>query len=157
MEQVVITGLGAITPVGRDASSTWSALLSGTSGISAITSFDASRLPTRIAGQVHGFDPSAVLDTKRVRRTARCSQLAVAAAQEAVRDAGLDLAIQDSARIGVVINTAVGAMSEVEAGVRAMIDPANHASRRVGPYFAPPSSPTCPPARWPSTSGRTAP
>jgi 3-oxoacyl-[acyl-carrier-protein] synthase II len=88
---VVITGLGAVTPVGNDVLSTWDALQAGRSGVREITSFDASALPTRIAGEVLGFDPLAVMDAKQARRSTRFAQLAVAAALEAVSDAGLDL------------------------------------------------------------------
>ena len=90
----VVTGIGAITPVGMTAPETWQALLEGRSGITAIESFDASDLPVQIAGEIHGFDGEAVMGPKRFRRSARFSQLAVAAAREAVADAGLDTAAE---------------------------------------------------------------
>jgi 3-oxoacyl-[acyl-carrier-protein] synthase II len=118
-DEVVITGLGAITPVGNDVPETWQALRDGRSGVAAISAFDASELPTRIAGEVRGFDPLSVMTAKQVRRSARFSQFAVAAALQAVADAGLPLADDglvfdgdDALRTGVVINTAVGAMGE---------------------------------------------
>jgi 3-oxoacyl-[acyl-carrier-protein] synthase II len=146
VEQVLVTGLGAITPVGRDVPNTWSALLAGKSGIGPISSVDASRLSTRIAGEVKDFDPSEVLDTKRLRRTARVSQFAVAAAREAVADAALDLEGEDRSRIGVVVNTAVGAMGEVEKAARTLDDPHGRTTRRVSPYFVSsviPNMPAC--------------
>jgi 3-oxoacyl-[acyl-carrier-protein] synthase II len=133
---VVITGLGALTPVGNDVASTWDALQGGRSGIRQIASFDASALPTRIAGEVLGFDPLTVMDAKQVRRSSRFAQLAVAAALQAVADAGLDLgsgaagaepspaasvtgAGGPTDRIGVVVNTAAGAFGETgDGGVR---------------------------------------
>lgn len=130
--QVVVTGFGAITPVGNDRETTWQALVKGVSGIDTITAFDPSGLPTRIAGEVKGFDPAALLDTKRVRRSARFSQLAIAAAREAVADAGLSLAGELADRTGVVVNCAVAGMGEIELATRKLtgLEPG-----RVSPYF----------------------
>jgi 3-oxoacyl-[acyl-carrier-protein] synthase II len=131
--QVVVTGLGAITPVGNDRESTWRALVKGVSGVERITAFDPSGLPTQIAGEVKGFDPSTLLDTKRLRRSARFSQLAVAAGREAVADAGLVLDDPGlKGRTGVVVNLAVAGMGEVEAATRQIAgpDPA-----RLSPYY----------------------
>ena len=130
--QVVVTGFGAITPVGNDRETTWQALVKGVSGIDTITAFDPSGLPTRIAGEVKGFDPAALLDTKRVRRSARFSQLAIAAAREAVADAGLSLAGELADRTGVVVNCAVAGMGEIESATRKLtgLEPG-----RVSPYF----------------------
>jgi 3-oxoacyl-[acyl-carrier-protein] synthase II len=129
---VVVTGFGAITPVGNDRETTWQALVKGVSGIDTITAFDPSGLPTRIAGEVKGFDPAALLDTKRVRRSARFSQLAIAAAREAVADAGLSLAGELADRTGVVVNCAVAGMGEIELATRKLtgLEPG-----RVSPYF----------------------
>jgi 3-oxoacyl-[acyl-carrier-protein] synthase II len=130
--QVVVTGFGAITPVGNDRETTWQALVKGVSGIDTITAFDPGGLPTRIAGEVKGFDPVALLDTKRVRRSARFSQLAIAAAREAVADAGLSLAGELADRTGVVVNCAVAGMGEIESATRKLtgLEPG-----RVSPYF----------------------
>jgi 3-oxoacyl-[acyl-carrier-protein] synthase II len=121
-DEVVITGLGAITPVGNDVPTTWEALRAGRSGVRTISSFDASDLPTRIAGEVSGFDPLQVMTPKQARRSARFSQFAVAAALQAVADAGLPLNDDglvldgdDALRTAVLINTAVGAMGETAA------------------------------------------
>ncbi len=83
----VVTGIGALTPLGTGALETWAGLVAGRSGVGPVTRFDASHLPVRIAGEVHGFDPEALLGTKRLRRSARVSQLAVAAAREAAAQA----------------------------------------------------------------------
>ena len=82
--RVVITGLGAITPLGHDVDSTWAAIKAGRSGIGPITLFDAAGYETRIAGEVKGFDPVARFGRKEARRMARLSQLALAAAEQAL-------------------------------------------------------------------------
>jgi 3-oxoacyl-[acyl-carrier-protein] synthase II len=139
---VVVTGLGALTPLGLDVPSTWDALLAGRSGIGPVTRFDASGLPTRIAGEVDGFDPVAVLGDKRARRTARFSQLAIAAAREAVADAGVEPgASADPARVGVVVNSAVGGLPETEHEVELL---GERGPRRVSPYFVASTIPNMP-------------
>ena len=130
--QVVVTGFGAITPVGNDRETTWQALVKGVSGVDTITAFDAGGLPTRIAGEVKGFEPAAVLDTKRLRRSARFSQLAVAAAREAVADAGLVIGEGLAGRTGVVVNCAVAGMGEIESATRKIAGPD---PGRLSPYF----------------------
>jgi 3-oxoacyl-[acyl-carrier-protein] synthase II len=132
-EDPVVTGIGALTPLGLSAPDTWQGLLAGRSGIAPIEGFDASALPVRIAGEVHGFDAEAVLGPKRARRTARFSQLAVAAAREAVADAGLDVAAE-SDQVGVLVNSAVGGLPETEENVRAMFE---RGPREVSQYWVP--------------------
>jgi 3-oxoacyl-[acyl-carrier-protein] synthase II len=145
-QQIVITGIGAITPVGNDRESTWHALLAGRSGVGPITRFDTSGLPTRIAAEVAGFDPGALLDRKRERRSARFSQLAVAAAREAVADAGLTVGADDGGidadRVGVIVNNAVAGMD----GVEAAVDTMHKDPRTINPYFVSsviPNMPAC--------------
>jgi 3-oxoacyl-[acyl-carrier-protein] synthase II len=130
--QVVVTGLGAVTPVGNDRESTWQALVKGVSGVDKIAAFDPSGLPTQIAGEVKGFDPAALLDTRRLRRSARFSQLAIAAGREAVADAGLVLDDGTRDRTGVVVNLAVAGMGEVEAATRQIARPD---PPRLSPYY----------------------
>jgi 3-oxoacyl-[acyl-carrier-protein] synthase II len=127
----VVTGLGALTPVGLDAPSTWRALVAGQSGIGPITQFDASGLATRIAGEVTGFDPVEMLGAKRAHRSARFSQLAIVAAREAVADAGLDIEAE-SDRIGVAIGSAVAGTPETEKNVRALVA---EGPRAVSPFY----------------------
>ncbi|MGO9204742.1 MAG: beta-ketoacyl synthase N-terminal-like domain-containing protein, partial [Candidatus Limnocylindrales bacterium] len=86
---VVVTGVGAVTPLGADVPATWERLIAGESGIRAISSFDASRLDCRIAGEALEADPARVLDRKSLRRTDRATQLSLLATQEALADAGL--------------------------------------------------------------------
>jgi 3-oxoacyl-[acyl-carrier-protein] synthase II len=128
-----VTGIGALTPLGTSMPETWQGLIAGHSGIGPVTSFDASHLPVQIAGEVNGFDPERELGTKRFRRTARFTQLAIVAAREAVADAGLDVAeVRD--RTGVLINNAVIALPEAEQNVRALVA---EGPREVSSYFVP--------------------
>jgi 3-oxoacyl-[acyl-carrier-protein] synthase II len=106
MKRVVVTGLGAITPVGNDVESTWLAAVDGESGIDFIRSFDASGFPVRIAAEVNGFDPGSVASPKEARRLDRNVLLALGAAKEAMADAGLNGF--DPARVGVVFGSAIG-------------------------------------------------
>jgi 3-oxoacyl-[acyl-carrier-protein] synthase II len=121
-----------------DRESTWQALLAGASGISPITAFDTAGAAVRIAAQVDGFDPAALLDTKRLRRTARFTQFAIAAAREAVAHAGLVLDRDESGdgvpagRAGVVVNAAVAGFDTVEGATRSLLAPG---SSRLSPYF----------------------
>jgi 3-oxoacyl-[acyl-carrier-protein] synthase II len=122
--EVVITGIGAVTPAGIGREETWQNLLAGRSGVGPITAFDATGLATRIAAEVKGFDPRHYLDPKRVRRSARFSQFAVAAAREAVGDAKLEVGTDqgaDATRIGVVVNAAVAGFDTVEAATRGLL------------------------------------
>ncbi|MCO5199155.1 MAG: beta-ketoacyl-ACP synthase II [Anaerolineae bacterium] len=106
--RIVITGIGAITPVGNTPVESWENLLAGNSGICRITQFDPSDLPTQIAGEIKGFDPRAYMNHKDARRMSRASQLGVAVAKQAVEDAGLSGGFRDPERVGVVMGTAMG-------------------------------------------------
>src|SRR4029079_366124 len=116
MRRVAVTGLGAVTPIGNDARTTWEAAVAGRSGIDWIRSFDTSGFPVRVAAEVKDFDGTAVVPPKEARRLERNVLLAVAAAREAVADAGLDgfdsagsnSAGFDPARVGIVLGSAIG-------------------------------------------------
>src|SRR6266540_2014211 len=108
MRRVVVTGLGAVTPVGNDARSTWEAAVAGRSGVDFIRSFDASEFPVRIAAEVKDFDPSTVASPKEVRKLDRNVLLSLAAAREGVEDAALLDAGYDSMRVGILFGTAIG-------------------------------------------------
>ncbi|NKI23836.1 beta-ketoacyl-[acyl-carrier-protein] synthase II, partial [Paenibacillus dendritiformis] len=109
MERVVITGMGAITPLGQDTDTLWQGLIRGQSGISAIDAFDASSCKVRIAGQVRDFDAEARFGRKEARRMDRFTQFALAAAEEAYRQAELDRwAGLDGERMGVYVGSGIG-------------------------------------------------
>lgn len=108
--RVVITGVGALTPLGLTVRETWDNLLAGKSGVGPITFFDASQLPTRIAGEVKGFDPGQYMSPKEARRMARCSQLALACVQETLSDAGLPTPVPDGERTGTAIGVGMGGL-----------------------------------------------
>jgi 3-oxoacyl-[acyl-carrier-protein] synthase II len=108
MRRAVITGLGAVTPVGNDVPTTWNNLVAGTSGITHITRFDTEGYPVNIAGEVKEFDPSIAMSAKEVRRTGRDVHLGMGAAMEAIADARLEL--DEPSRAGVVFGSCVGGM-----------------------------------------------
>lgn len=102
LKRVVITGLGALTPLGNTAPDTWEALVKGVSGIAPITSFDASLFKTHFAGEVKGFDPESFMDRKEARKMDRYAQFSIYVAGEALRDSGLEVEAEDRSRLGVV-------------------------------------------------------
>ncbi|MCM6774309.1 beta-ketoacyl-ACP synthase II [Nocardia sp. CDC159] len=121
MNDIVITGIGAMTPVGNDRETTWRNLLHGNSGIGAITLFDPEAGATGFAGEVKGYDPAQLFDAKRAVRASRFVGFAVAAAREAVRDAGLEVTAANSDRIGVVLNSAVAGFDTIEGATRRLL------------------------------------
>jgi len=106
--RVVVTGLGAVTPVGNTAPDTWKTLVAGRSGVAEATQLDTSAYPTHCAAEVKGFNPEAFIPAKEARRMARCSQLAIVAGREAVVDSGLDIGREDRERMGVILGVAFG-------------------------------------------------
>jgi 3-oxoacyl-[acyl-carrier-protein] synthase II len=115
--RVVITGLGAVTPVGNDVRTFWQALLAGRSGVAPISCIDTSAFKVHFAGEVKDFHPEKVLkNAKEVRRVDRFAQFAMVAAQEAVTDSGVDFAKLDPFRCGVIIGSGVGGLAEFEDG-----------------------------------------
>jgi 3-oxoacyl-[acyl-carrier-protein] synthase II len=118
--RVVITGLGAITPLGHTVDELWDGLTAGRSGITRITQFDASLLPCQIAGEVKNFEPGKYINIKEARRMSRCSQFVLATAKEAIQDAGLEGGLPDPERTGVLLGTAVGGLEKLDEGIRAL-------------------------------------
>ena len=114
LKRVVITGLGALTPVGKSAPETWRALVNGENGIAPITAFDASQYKTQFAGEVKGFDPTTVIDKKEARKMDRFAQFSVCVADEALRDSGLDLEQEDRSRVGVIWGSGMGGLLTTE-------------------------------------------
>jgi 3-oxoacyl-[acyl-carrier-protein] synthase II len=113
-KRVVITGLGAITPIGNTIAEYWEGLVSGRNGIGPITHFDASRHDCRIAGEVKNFDPLLYLDKKEAKRMDRFSQLAVCASKQAIADSGLIIDATNAEHIGVTIGTGIGGLKVLE-------------------------------------------
>jgi 3-oxoacyl-[acyl-carrier-protein] synthase II len=113
--RVVVTGLGGVTPVGNDVATTWQALLAGKSGAGPITKFDASTFPVRFAAEVKGFDPTLFMDRKEAKRADTYTQYAVAAAVQAMQDAGFtDGNGYDPERTGVIIGSGIGGLRSFE-------------------------------------------
>src|SRR5881409_809046 len=132
MRRVVVTGLGAVTPLGNDVRSTWRAAVAGESGIDWIRAFDASELPVRIAAEVKDFDPTQVASPKEVRKLERNVLLSLGAAREAIGDAGLNGF--DPMRVGIVFGTAIGGFGGIIAQEEVMRE---RGASRVSPTFIP--------------------
>ena len=130
--RVVITGLGAITPLGIGVDKSWQALCQGKSGIGAITRFDATDFRTRIAGEVKEFNPLDFMDRKLGRRSSRFIHFAIAAARMAVEDARLTINSNDGDRIGVSVGTALGGIESLEKNHRLLLQGAH---RHISPFF----------------------
>ncbi|NEP07307.1 MAG: beta-ketoacyl-ACP synthase II, partial [Okeania sp. SIO4D6] len=114
LKRVVVTGMGALTPIGNTLSDYWNGLLSGKNGIGPITRFDASKHKCRIAGEVKGFDPHDYVGPKDAKRMDRFSQFAVAASKQAVTDAKFEINDLNAEQVGVIIGTGVGGLKVLE-------------------------------------------
>ena len=114
LPRVVVTGLGAVTPVGNTVNEFWQNLIAGKNGVGPITTFDAARFDCRIAAEVKGYDPKATIPLKESRRMERFSQLAVTAAREAIEDAAFDMTKEDPYEIGVLIGSGIGSLRIIE-------------------------------------------
>lgn len=134
--RVVITGTGLLTAVGRDVQSSWASLLDGRSGAGPIEQFDASGYPVRFACEVRDFDPAEYIDRKEIKRTDRYAQFALAAATQAMREAGLeaDRSSLDPARFGVVIGSGIGGIATFEDQHARFLE---KGPSRVSPFFVP--------------------
>jgi 3-oxoacyl-[acyl-carrier-protein] synthase II len=132
--RVAVTGMGTLNPLGNDVASTWAAARDGRNGIGPITLFDAAEYETRIAGEVKDFDPVARFGRKETRRMARATQLVLAAAEEALAQAGLAGAAFDRTRAGVIIGSGMGILDPV---VEAAETLGERGPRRVSPFFVP--------------------
>jgi len=131
--------MGAVTPIGNDAEAFWRNLVAGVSGIAPITQYDASGEEVRIAGEVKDFDPRSWMDFKQARRMSRFSQLAVAAARQAIDASGLEIGDANRDEVAVVVNTGGGGIGEVAASERVMLE---QGGTRVSPFMVPMLSPS---------------
>jgi 3-oxoacyl-[acyl-carrier-protein] synthase II len=132
--RVVITGLGAVTPVGNDVDTTWDSLIHGRSGVDRIKAFDPSGLRTQIAAEVKEFDPKDYMDHRDARRSDRYTQFAVAATSQAIADAGLRMADEDPRRVGVVIGSGIGGIQTILQQYDVLRE---RGPRRVSPFMIP--------------------
>lgn len=132
--RVVITGVGAVTPLGQEKNQIWSALCEGKSGIKPLTLFDTSAFDVHFGGEISDFDPAKWFEIKEARRLDRFAQFAVVAAIHAIEDAGLQLEGFDRTRIGVVIGSGMGGLLELEAQHSILI---NKGPSRISPFMVP--------------------
>ncbi len=134
LRRVVVTGMGAITPVGLDVASTWDAVVHGRSGIALVERFDTSDLDVKIGGEVKNFDPTTYMDRKEARRMDRFLHLGIVAAQEAMRDAGLKIGPDNAEQVGVLVGSGIG-------GIQTIVDAAivlyTRGPDRVSPFVVP--------------------
>jgi len=132
--RVVVTGVGAVSPLGLTAESTWEGMCAGRSGIAQVTLFEAQDFPSQIAGEVKGFDPAAWMEPREARHCDRFTQFAIAAAKMAAEDAGLEVSSLDSTRVGVLIGSGIGGTWTWEAQHRILLE---RGPGRVSPFFIP--------------------
>lgn len=132
--RVVVTGLGCISPVGNDVPTAWEHLLAGQSGVSEITRFDTSEFKTKFAAQVRDFNGAALYGSKEARRMDLFAQFAIAAAQQAVAQAGLQLDEEDRGRIGVIIGTGIGGIGTLFENMQIYME---RGPMRVSPFLVP--------------------
>ena len=137
--RAVVTGLGAITPIGNDAPTFWANLTAGVSGVARIAAYDPENEEVQIAAEVKEFDPATWIDFKQARRMSRFSQMAVAAAAQAIADAGLQVTDADRDDIAVVVNTGGGGIGDVATGERIFLE---QGGKRVSPFMVPMLSPS---------------
>jgi 3-oxoacyl-[acyl-carrier-protein] synthase II len=132
--RVVVTGLGAVTPVGLGVQQFWESLMRGASGVGAITKFDTDGFDTKIAAEVKDFNPGDFMDKKEARRMDTFTQYAMAAARMAIDDAGMELGAIDKDKLGVVLGSGIGGMETLENQFRVMYE---KGPSRVSPFFIP--------------------
>jgi 3-oxoacyl-[acyl-carrier-protein] synthase II len=137
--RAVVTGMGAITPIGNDAPTFWANLTAGVSGVARIVAYDPESEEVQIAAEVKDFDPATWIDFKQARRMSRFSQLAVAAAAQAIAEAGLQVTDANRDDIAVVINTGGGGIGDVATGERIFLE---QGGKRVSPFMVPMLSPS---------------
>jgi len=132
--RVVITGLGALTPVGLTAAESWEAVKAGTCGIAPITLYDASNMKAKLAGEVKGFDPANYMEKREARKVDRFAQFAIAAAKEAIEQSGLDMANEDPYRCGVIISAGIGGLITLQ---NECMKGAQKGFDKISPFFIP--------------------
>jgi len=132
--RVVVTGLGMISPVGNDVATAWQNVVAGKSGIGPITHFDASAFPTRIAGEVKGFDPAQYIAPKDVKKMDTFIHYGIAAGAEALKDSGIEITEANAPRIGVAVGAGIGGIASIERTTLAYYE---GGPRKISPFFVP--------------------
>ncbi|MEK4565683.1 beta-ketoacyl-ACP synthase II [Alkalihalobacillus sp. FSL R5-0424] len=133
-KRVVVTGMGAVTPLGLDVESTWNGIKEGVSGVGPLTRVDADAFPMKVAAEITDFDPASFMDKKEARKMDRFTQYAVAASLMALKDADLEINETNAPRIGVWIGSGIGGMETYEQQFHNFIE---KGQRRVSPFFVP--------------------
>lgn len=134
MRRVVVTGVGVVSPLGTGTEKNWSALMNGQSGIARITRFDASELPTQIAGEVKDFNPEDFIDKKEIKKMDLFIQYALGAAELAMQDSGLQVTEENAERVGVLVGAGLGGLPAIEKYHSAMLE---GGYRKISPFFIP--------------------
>lgn len=132
--RVVVTGMGAVSPVGNDVETSWRNLREGVSGAAPITAFDVSNYPVRFSASVKDFDARAIMEARDTRRMGRFIQFGIAAGIEAIENAGLEVREDNRDRIGVAIGSGIGGLPEIEEGHSTLL---NSGPRKLSPFFIP--------------------
>ena len=143
--RVVVTGMGAVTPVGLSVEEYWQGLLRGTSGVGPITYFDASGYDTQFAGELKGFDPLKFMDRKLAQRSDLFAQYALAAAEMALKDSGLPLDKVDRDRVGVIVGSGIGGMWTYHRQQETLFQ--TKGPHQISPFFIPMMIPDIAPGR----------
>lgn len=133
-KRIVVTGIGAVTPIGIGKDSYWQSLTDGVCGVSNITLFDTTGFDVKIAAEVKNFDPTTYVERKEARRMDRFVQFAVAASLMALEDAGLKITEHNAERVGVVIGSGIGGLQTMEDQVRILVE---KGPSRVSPFLVP--------------------
>ncbi len=134
MEKIVITGMGTVNPLGLNVTDTWQNIINGVSGVAPITRFDTSGWQAQIACEVKGFDPKEYMPMKEARRRDRFEQFGVVAAQEALKNSGLEVTPENASRIGILVSSAMGGLESLQEAIYTLKD---HGARRVSPFLIP--------------------
>lgn len=134
LKRVVVTGMGAVTPIGNSVDEFWNGILKNKVGIDNITKFDTENFRVKLAAEVKNFDPKDYMDFKAAKRMDPFCQYAVAAAFEAMKDAGLDMEKEDAYRVGVSVGSGVGSLQSIEKETAALF---NRGPQRINPLFVP--------------------
>ncbi|TAN06285.1 MAG: beta-ketoacyl-[acyl-carrier-protein] synthase II [Rhodanobacteraceae bacterium] len=132
--RVVVTGLGLVSPIGNDVATAWKNVVAGNSGIGPITHFDASAFPTRIAGEVRGFDPAQYIAPKDIKKMDTFIHYSIAAGTQALRDSGLEVTAANAPRIGAAVGAGIGGIASIE---RTSIAYHEGGPRKISPFFVP--------------------